>query len=82
MEKEKEKLPVALEAEEAPTLEGAAAGDAVGNEQAEAPSVSNRERFMSHVREKYPDVDYDDEDARYGAYNDYFDAMDSRTREL
>lgn len=82
MEKEKEKLPVALESEEAPTLEGVAEGDAVGSEQAETPSVSNRERFMSHVREKYPDVDYDDEDARYGAYNDYFDAMDSRTREL
>ena len=81
-DKTKEKLPVASEPEEVPELEGTPQDKAVGDEQTEAPSLSNRERFLSRMKEKYPDVDYDDEDARYGTYNDYFDAMDSRTREL
>lgn len=81
-DKTKEKLPVASEPEEVPELEGMEQDKAGGDEQTEAPSLSNRERFLSRMKEKYPDVDYDDEDARYGTYNDYFDAMDSRTKEL
>ena len=38
---------------------------------------SKREAFLSRMKEKHPDVDFDDEDARYGQFTDDLDALES-----
>ena len=44
----------------------------------QAPSApTKREAFMSKVKERYPDNDYEDEEARYGAYSQYVDDISS-----
>lgn len=43
-----------------------------------APSApTKKEEFMGRVKERYPDNDYEDEDARYGAYSQYVDDISS-----
>lgn len=44
-------------------------------EEKEKNQPTARESFMARVKEKYPDHDYEDEDARYGAYNQYLDEV-------
>lgn len=43
---------------------------------AEGAKMSNRERYMARLREKYPDNSYDDDEAIFGQANDDYDAYD------
>ncbi len=57
-------------------VEGVAGGaDVEGAAMGGASPRSKREEYMDRIRSYYPDVDYDDEDARYGAYLDYDDEL-------
>lgn len=47
-------------------------------EQEQENKVSKRDQYLSRMRERYPDVDFDDEESRYEAYGKHEDDMQTK----
>lgn len=41
------------------------------------PTMSKREAFLSRMKEKHPDIDFEDEETRYGQFSDDMDVLEN-----